>query len=204
MRYRRSLIDAAEYSIPNGDEFIGLSHLEHGDDFQRDAVVPWPVAPRPFFEEAFGSWLGRVASRYDISVGMLWERSIPSEMPRLGNAGWLIFPPVPDYTLERFARLARLGNNRLEAIQTPIDWTTDRQCVPYCFKCLVLNDADVAAPRWKREWLDPTADRCRVHHTFLETVPASIFRKAGNLADARRAIGRHRNPYKRHDPTRIR
>ena len=135
---------------------------------------------------------------------MLWERSILSGMPRLGTAGWLIFPPMPGHTLERFARLARLGDDRLGLIQTPIDWMTERQRVPYCFKCLVLNDADVSAPRWKREWLDPTADRCRVHHSLLETVPASIFRKAGNFADARRAIGRYRNPDKRRQPSRLR
>lgn len=45
-----------------------------------DLVKPWPVAPRPFFEEAFGSWLGRVATCYQISVSMLWETSTGSAL----------------------------------------------------------------------------------------------------------------------------
>jgi hypothetical protein len=36
---------------------------------------------------------------------------------------------------------------------------------------LVLNDVDVSAPRWKREWLEPAAKFCRVRRTLLETVP---------------------------------
>lgn len=52
----------------------------------------WPVAPRPFYEEAFGNWLGRVAARYKISVGALWEISVSKEMRVLGSAGWRLFP----------------------------------------------------------------------------------------------------------------
>ena len=64
--------------------------------------------------------------------------------------------------------------------------------MPYCFKCLVLNDADVSAPRWKREWLDPTAEYCSVHRGLLETVPASVFRLSNHFDAARRAISRYR------------
>jgi hypothetical protein len=56
----------------------------------------------------------------------------------------------------------------------------------------VLNDADVSAPRWKHEWLEPTAEFCSVHHTLLETVPASVFRLSGHFASALRAISRYR------------
>jgi hypothetical protein len=62
----------------------------------------------------------------------------------------------------------------------------------YCFRCLVLNDADVSAPRWKREWLDPTAEFCSVHHRPLETVPASVFRLSNHFDAALRAISRYR------------
>nr|WP_175812885.1 hypothetical protein [Burkholderia contaminans] len=31
----------------------------------------WPIAPRPFYEKAFGGWLCRVAARYQMSVAML-------------------------------------------------------------------------------------------------------------------------------------
>ena len=55
-----------------------------------------------------------------------------------------------------------------------------------------LNDADVSAPRWKREWLDPTAEFCSVHHRPLETVPASVFRLSNHFDAALRAISRYR------------
>ncbi|WP_084534258.1 TniQ family protein [Paraburkholderia dilworthii] len=158
----------------------------------RSNSAPWPVAPRPFYEEAFGSWLGRVAARYQLSVGTLWEISVSEEMPVLGTAGWILFPAISHSALEAFATLARLDDDRLSRIQTPPGWLTDRRCVPYCFRCFVLNDADVSAPRWKREWLDPTAEFCRVHHWLLETVPASVFRLSNHLDAAHRAISRYR------------
>ncbi|OUL90002.1 hypothetical protein CA603_18060 [Paraburkholderia hospita] len=158
-----------------------------------DAVLlPWPVAPRPFFEEAFGSWLGRVAAQYQISVRMLWESGVQTVLPTLGTAGWILFPTLAEPALERLSHLARLKDDRLRSIQTPVGWMTNRQRLPYCFRCLVLNDADVSAPRWKREWLDPTADYCREHHTLLETVPVSVVRNAANFAGALRAINRYR------------
>ncbi|HEX7907792.1 MAG TPA: TniQ family protein [Paraburkholderia sp.] len=159
-----------------------------------DSVKPWPVAPRPFFEEAFGSWLGRVATRYQISVGMLWETSTGLELPNLGKAGWILFPPVSAVPLDRLSKLARLSDGRLAAIQTPPEWMADQRYLVYCFRCLVLNDVDVSAPRWKREWLDPEAEYCTKHRGLLETVPASIFGKAANFGDALRAISRYRTP----------
>jgi ATP/maltotriose-dependent transcriptional regulator MalT len=76
--------------------------------------------------------------------------------------------------------------------------------MPYCFRCLVLNDADVSAPRWKHEWLEPTAEFCSVHHTLLETVPASVFRLSGHFAAALRAISRYREMRKFKDYRRLR
>jgi ATP/maltotriose-dependent transcriptional regulator MalT len=74
----------------------------------------------------------------------------------------------------------------------------------YCFRCLVLNEADVSAPRWKREWLEPTVEFCTVHHTLLETVPASIFRISGHFDAALRAISRYREMRKLKDIRRLR
>jgi hypothetical protein len=159
-----------------------------------DPVKPWPVAPRPFFEEAFGSRLGRVATRYQISVGMLWETSTRLELPNLGKAGWILFPPVAASPLDRLSKLARVSDRRLSAIQTPPEWMVDQRYLVYCFRSLVLNEVDVSAPRWKMEWLDPAAEYCRTHHSLLETVPASVFRKAANFGTALRAISRYRTP----------
>ncbi|WP_175153169.1 TniQ family protein [Paraburkholderia ultramafica] len=156
------------------------------------SVTPWPVAPRPFYEEAFGGWLGRVAARYQVSVAMLWEMSASEPLPAHGTAGWILFPPISKIALQQFAALARLDEQRLRHVQTPSAWISERRCMPYCFRCLVLNDADVSAPRWKREWLEPTVEFCTVHHTLLETVPASIFRLSSHFDAALRAISRYR------------
>jgi hypothetical protein len=159
-----------------------------------DPVKPWPVAPRPFFEEAFGSSLGRVATCYQISVGMLWETSTGLELPNLGKAGWILFPSVSASLLNQLSTLARLSEGRLAAIQTPPEWMVDQRYLVYCFRCLVLNDVDVSAPRWKRDWLDPEAEYCTAHRGLLETVPASVFGKAPNFGAALRAISRYRTP----------
>src|ERR1700676_465555 len=81
--------------------------------------VPWPLAPRPFDEEAFGSWLGRVATKYRISVAALWEMSVDGPFPLLENVGWILFPCVGQTVLDRFSMLARLNDDRLSRIQTP-------------------------------------------------------------------------------------
>ena len=169
-----------------------------------DAVLPWPEAPRPFFEEAFGGWLGRVAARYQISFRMLWERSVPTALPTLGTAGWIVCPRLDESTVDRLSTLARLNDGRLKAIETPAGWMTNRQRVRYRFCCLVLNDADVCAQRWKREWLDPTADHCRVHHASLETLPASVVRNAAYFAAALRAINRYREDCRFRYPDKVR
>ncbi|MFM0084425.1 TniQ family protein [Paraburkholderia sediminicola] len=145
------------------------------------SLRPWPVAPRPFDEEAFGSWFGRIASRYQLSVIQAWEINQLGTFPPLTNAGWILFTPVPESTLKILATLARLDVDRLTRIQTPSDWMVDRPNLPYCFRCLVLNPVDVTAPRWKRRWLDPNIKVCEEHGTDLECIPASIPRRARNM-----------------------
>lgn len=156
------------------------------------APVPWPVAPRPFYEEAFGSRLGRVAAKYRISVAALWEMSADEPFPLLENVGWVLFPCVGQIARDRLSMLARLDDDRLSRIKTPTEWMTPRHRLPYCFKCLVLNDAHVSAPRWKREWLNPGERYCRVHHSQLETAPTNVFSNSPNFAGVLRAINRSR------------
>jgi hypothetical protein len=78
--------------------------------------------------------------------------------------------------------------------QMPPEWMVDQRYLLYCFKCLVLNDFDVLAQRWKREWLNAEAEYCTAHHSPLETVPASIFGKTAKFGAALRAISRYRTP----------
>ena len=54
------------------------------------SIVPWPIAPRPSYEEAFGGGLGRVAARYQVSIAMRREMSASEPLPALGNC-WMDF-----------------------------------------------------------------------------------------------------------------
>jgi hypothetical protein len=62
--------------------------------------------------------------------------------------------------------LARFDDDRLSHIQTPSAWVAGRRRMPYCFRGLVLNDVDESAPRWKHEWLEPTAVERNKHVNF--------------------------------------
>jgi hypothetical protein len=57
-------------------------------------VRPWPFATRPFDDEAFGSWFGRAASRYKLSIDRMWIANQLGPLPFLTNAGWSLFAPV--------------------------------------------------------------------------------------------------------------
>jgi hypothetical protein len=66
---------------------------------------PWPYAPRPFGDEAFGSWFGRVASRYRMTVEMAWEINGLGPLPALTSVGWILFSPLDESALEKVAAL---------------------------------------------------------------------------------------------------
>ena len=124
---------------------------------------PWPVALRPFPEEAIGSWLGRLAAFYQMSMkdfDRTNDLSLPWYRP---NVGWLLMPPLASYTVARLSLLARISPDVIEAIQTPVEWITYRTSLPFCVNCLFLNRVDVTAPRWIRAWLAPQSEHCTQH-----------------------------------------
>ena len=151
---------------------------------------PWPVAPRPFPEEAMGSWLGRVAARYRMSVLQLCEDYGLSLAKGASNGGWLLQGPINAQELARLAWLARLEVQRLQEIQTPNAWVVERRGFAYCAPCLFLNPVDVTAPRWKREWLDPAATWCDEHGAQLALVAPGKLRRCSNFTQTVKAIGR--------------
>jgi hypothetical protein len=80
-----------------------------------------------------------------MSFDRTWEATDLGPLPSLTNAGWMLFAPLNDITLHTLANLARLDIARLVQIQTPADWIMPRTRLPFCFRCLVLNPADVTA-----------------------------------------------------------
>jgi len=141
----------------------------------------WPAAPQPFMDEALGSWLGRVAARYRISVARLAREQELLLGAAIGETGWMEMSPLDQDAIEQVAWLARVNVAELQRIQTPESWLIKRSRLSYCKECLFLNPFDVTAPRWLLEWLNPAASVCRVHGTPLLKVPASVFRQCANM-----------------------
>lgn len=99
---------------------------------------PWPVVPRPFPDEAFGSWFGRIAALYRIGV---------DELARAGRvrldfgeqaSSWLAGVPRPD-AYERLSYLCRMPSSQIEAMP-PTQPLSERSRFPYCPRCLCWED----------------------------------------------------------------
>ena len=76
----------------------------------------WPVVPRPFEDEAFGSWFGRVAGIYRMGVDELASsagRQLSLRQPDVGN--WLAVCAPRGAALQRLADLCRLSPALLAA-----------------------------------------------------------------------------------------
>lgn len=128
-----------------------------------------------------GSWLGRVAARYRLSVAQLVEDyhlQIPLETSR---AGWLLLPLLQSDVLQRLADLARMKIGLLRDIQTPYSSMYECRSCPYCTKCLFVNPEDVTSPMWKRQWFNPEFEHCTIHAEPLESLPAGRVRRCRNF-----------------------
>lgn len=152
---------------------------------------PLPVAPRPFQLEAFGAWIGRMASCYRMSVPE-FDRQMGLGLKCLkGGAGWSLLPYQPVQTLENLADLARLEPTALQAIEIPEAWGRRRKHYRYCPRCVFLNPEDVGSPYWKRCWLDPAVAPCEVHATPLRVIPCARVRRCLNLAQLLSQVSRY-------------
>ena len=72
---------------------------------------PWPVALRPFADEPLGSWLGRVAASYRITVEQLWCDAGLDERPISTSAGWLLAAGINRDDLRRLAARPRRSSS---------------------------------------------------------------------------------------------
>lgn len=154
---------------------------------------PWPAAPRPFVDEAMGSWVGRVAARYKISVAQLdsdYELQLPTQASAIG---WLMMPSMPDESLKRVADLARVNIGDLRDIQTSQHRACTLPGCAYCYRCLVLNPVDVASPYWRRQWFRSDFSRCPLHPEPLQWLSAGGLHACRNFAELLRlACRKHR------------
>lgn len=79
----------------------------------------------------------------------------------------------------------------IQAIPTPPPWTGARKTLRYCPRCVFVNDLDVTAPIWRRDWLDQEMTHCPADHSPFRTVPAIAALACRNLDQLITLVGRH-------------
>lgn len=149
---------------------------------------PLPVAPRPFSDEALGSWIGRLASRYRITVRQL-DSSFGLGLDLTGPLSWLLPGPVSDVTQSRLGSMTRVPIPQIASLALE---ATDGllRASSYCRRCVFLNPLEVESPYWKRDWLSPTVVECEVHRLRLSALPAWRVRLCQNMSKLIRTVGK--------------
>ena len=152
-----------------------------------EPLLPW--APRPFKDEAFGGWLGRLAAAYAMSVEEFADYAGLSAELDCGRVNWLGLPKPGPGDCERLARLCRLPSSEL-----PAAYEADAPaCLAYCHRCLYLNPADVTAPYWQASWLAAAGGQhCGVHGRRYEQTCLSVLRGQRNMKRLLHVISRTR------------
>jgi hypothetical protein len=141
---------------------------------------PLPFAPRPFDAEVLGGWIGRIASRYRMSV-QAFAAACELDFHGSDAEGWLLLPPLPAHTIERLAALTRISVQQIKHIPVPPIWEGPRKHFCYCSRCVFLNPLDVAAPICRREWLDRNLSACPTHGDEFKTLRSSRVVSCENL-----------------------
>ena len=117
----------------------------------RRSESAWPMVPRPFANEALGSWFGRIAARYRMNV---------DELAAAGHLHldfgdrcreWLLMPPLNTADRVRLAFLSGVRERLLPLPYTGPAVSKVKTRLAFCEKCLWLNPLDVAAPYWKAQ-----------------------------------------------------
>lgn len=148
---------------------------------------PLPFAPRPFPDEALGSWIGRLAARYRVAVAQLnAEYGLGLELS--GPLAWLLPIPLSSVSLSKLSCMTRMPGGAISALS--IDAAERLPGAPYCSRCVFLNPLEVESPYWKRNWLAPGASVCDVHSWPLVTLGSSSARGSGNMRDLIKRVGR--------------
>ena len=140
---------------------------------------PWPVAPRPFDDEAFGSWLGRVAARYRIGVDDLVRAAGVEFDIDIDVCRWLATPAPTERVAERLGQLCRLSPATL--MQMLPTGRAERSTMAYCYQCLIMNPLDLTAPYWKAAWLSAERGACTAHLQQANWVTPAALRGNRNM-----------------------
>ncbi len=139
----------------------------------------WPAAPRPFPDETFGGWFGRVAGRYGITVDELAGAADVRLNLNLEGSGWLLASAPGDEPLQRLAALCRLAPGDVQVLSAPAPVPIGE--ITYCYRCLVLNPTDVFSPYWRRAWGGGSTSHCPAHDGWVGRLSSSDMTQRRNL-----------------------
>ena len=148
----------------------------------------WPAVPRPFVDEAFGGWFGRVAGRYGITVDELGAAANIQLNLYPDGSGWLAAGAPAGSSMRRLAALCRLAPAEIEALAKT--GTVRAGGLAYCYRCLILNPQDVCSPYWKDSWLDDSRPPCYEHLSWVGCVSPVDMRQNRNLPRLLRTLSR--------------
>ena len=149
---------------------------------------PLPWAPRPFGDEAFGSWIGRLAGRYRMSAALL-NASLELGLEFDGPLRWLLPSAAGEESIARLSKLTRMDEANLPT-PSPYDASNPARSALYCRHCVFLNPAEVESPYWHQVWLAPGAAVCQIHRLSLATLKGGVVRRSHNLPHLLKHVGR--------------
>ncbi len=148
---------------------------------------PLPLAPRPFLDEALGSWIGRLAARYRMAVVQL-DADYELGLGLKGPLAWLLPSPMSTTSLDRLCTLTRLPAAAISALATG-ETPARGQGTRYCRRCVFLNHLEIESPYWKRDWLLLGPPTCAVHDLQLTDLPAREVRGSQNMLTLIKRVG---------------
>lgn len=150
---------------------------------------PWPVVPRPFADEAFGSWFGRLALRYRIDVDELaTQADVELDFGR-DCSHWLATPTPTGSSLRRLGVLTRIDREELRLLggvkeRDDTFW--------FCERCFFLNPEDVTAPYWKSGWLMKPERKCSTCGRDCASVSSRVLSRRKNMRSLQHFISKRR------------
>lgn len=145
-----------------------------------DVGRAWPATPRPQHDEAFGSWLGRVAARYRIGVDELISAAAVEVDIGERASTWLAAVPKGEGAFLRLCSIAGLAQQDL--LRMLPGERLRAEVFPCCYRCLILNPREVEAPYWPLRWMTAGGRSCDHPASEVENVTPGMLSKARNMA----------------------
>ncbi len=142
---------------------------------------PWPLVPRPFADEALGSWFGRIASRFHMNVNELAAAGQLTLDFGEQCCEWLLLRPLNSADSARLSFLSGIGEENLPRPYVGPATARRQTQLAFCERCLWLNPLDVTAPYWKAEWAHLREPVCRLHGCRFDFVSGITLSTYSNM-----------------------